>query len=58
MGGQLGVLKYYFDEQGHNPVSPISTGEGAGHTPLHAAAQYGHLELVQYLVEEHTYQSV
>ena len=50
-GGQLAVLKYFI-EQGHNPASQCSTGRAAGYTPLHAAARYNHLELVQYLIDE------
>ena len=51
-GGQLAVLKYYIEDQGHNPASACSTGRLAGWTPLHLAARYNHLELVQYLVTE------
>ena len=49
-GGQLAVLKYFIEEKGHNPANPCSTGRRAGWTPLHVAARYNHLELVQYLV--------
>ena len=51
-GGQLGVLKYFIEKRGHNPASQCSTGRVAGWTPLHVAAQFNHLELVQYLVAE------
>ena len=51
-GGQLAVLKYFIEEQGHNPASPSSTGRLAGWTPLHVAARFNHLELVQYLITE------
>ena len=51
-GGQLGVLKYFIEERGHNPASQCSTGRHAGWTPLHVAAQLNHLKLVQYLVAE------
>jgi ankyrin repeat protein len=49
LGGQLSVLKYFIEEQGHNPAS---VGRLAGWTPLHVAARYNHLELVRYLVAE------
>jgi ankyrin repeat protein len=52
-GGQLAVLKYFIEDQGHNPASASSTGSRlAGWTPLHVAAGYNHLELVRYLVAE------
>ena len=51
-GGQLAVLKYFIEDQRHNPTSSSSTGRLAGWTPLHVAARYNHLELVQYLVAE------
>ena len=51
-GGQLAVLKYFIEEQGHNPATQCSTGRLAGWTPLHVAAQFNHLELVQYLITE------
>ena len=51
-GGQLAVLKYFIEDQGHNPASACSTGRLVGWTPLHVAAQYNHLELVRYLVAE------
>ena len=53
-GGQLAVLKYFIEEQGHNPASPISStgSKCAGWTPLHTAAKRNQLELVQYLISE------
>jgi ankyrin repeat protein len=51
-GGQLAMLKYFIEDQGHNPASACSTGRRAGWTPLHVAARYNHLELVRYLVAE------
>ena len=50
-GGQLAVLKYFIENQGHNPAS-AGSGSRAGWTPLHVAAQFNHLELVQYLIAE------
>jgi ankyrin repeat protein len=44
------VLKYFIEDQGHNPASAGSTGRLTGWTPLHAAARFNHLELVRYLV--------
>ena len=46
------MLKYFIEDQGHNPASAGSTGRLAGWTPLHIAARYNHLELVRYLVAE------
>ena len=37
-GGQLCVLKYFIEEQGHNPASQSSVGGLAEWTPLHFAA--------------------
>ena len=51
-GGQLAVLKYFIEDQGHNPASAGSTGRLAGWTPLHVAARFNYLELVRYLVAE------
>ena len=51
-GGQLAVLKYFIEDQGHNPASAGSTRRLAGMTPLHIAARHNHLELVRYLVTE------
>ena len=50
-GGQLAVLKYFIEEQGHNPAIPCLS-KRAGRTPLHIAAEFNHLELVQYLITE------
>ena len=52
LGGQLTVLKYFIEDQGHNPASAGSSGRLAGWTPLHVAARFNHLELVRYLVAE------
>ena len=46
------MLKYFIEDQGHNPASPCSTGRLVGWTPFHVAARYNHLELVQYLIAE------
>ena len=51
-GGQVGVMKYFIEKLQHSPEIQISSGRQSGWTPLHIAAQFNHLELVDYLVTE------
>ena len=49
MNGRLDILRFFISDQNCDPN--ISGGQ-CGQTPLHTAAECGHLHIVKYLTDE------